>query len=300
MNLAAGAVRVKTFAAPPNLGTIRCFGSRGPGSNLGRAGFTLIELLVVIAIIAILAALLLPALSAAKEAGRTARCQSNLHQIGLGLMMYVDDYHAYPVCTFDQDGFLVPLGFWHERLQPYTKNDWTNDVYRCPSYKGLTLPGNDIGDPLGSYGYNANGSQFALSPFGLGGYLTEPDNWDSVVAIRESAVTTPMDMIALGDANLMWLLSPVLKAYYGIVGPTTYSGYGRLDINSWIRSTAPGFGGSAGILRASHARHRGRLEIVFCDGHVEGIRTEKLFEKSDTSLRRWNNDNQPHADQRVK
>ena len=268
--------------------------------NLGRTGFTLIELLVVIAIIAILAALLLPALSAAKEAGRTARCQSNLHQIGLGLMMYVDDHHAYPVFTFDQDGFLVPLGFWHERLQPYTKNDWTNDVYRCPSYNGLTLSGSDIADPLGSYGYNANGSQFAFSPYGLGGYLTEPDNWDSAVAIRESAVSVPTEMIAMGDANLMWVLSPVLKAYYGITGPTTYSGYARLDLNSWLRSTAPGFGGSPGILRASHARHRGKLEIVFCDGHVEGIRTDKLFDKSDDSLRRWNNDNKPHADLLVK
>ena len=270
------------------------------GMKLGRWAFTLIELLVVIAIIAILAALLLPALSAAKEAGRTARCQSNLHQIGLGLTMYVDDHHSYPIFTFDQGGFLVPLGFWHERLRPYTKTDWTNDLYRCPSYQGLTLPGNKLGDPLGSYGYNANGAQFAFSTLGLGGYLSERDNYASAVAIRDSAITAPADMIALGDANLMWLLSPMLKAYYGITGPTTYSGFARLDLNSWLHSTAPGFGGSAGIFRAGQTRHRGRLEVVFCDGHIEGPRSEKLFEKSDASLRRWNNDNKPHADQLVK
>jgi prepilin-type N-terminal cleavage/methylation domain-containing protein/prepilin-type processing-associated H-X9-DG protein len=73
-----------------------------------RRAFTLIELLVVISIIGILVGLLLPAINAAREAGRRAKCQSNMRNVVLGLLGYVNNSQTFPPSgTFAEDSTTV-------------------------------------------------------------------------------------------------------------------------------------------------------------------------------------------------
>src|SRR5262249_16635446 len=83
------------------------FGQKSNRMSMRRSathGFSLVELLVVIAIIGLLIALLLPAVQAAREAGRNTACKNNLKQIALAMHQYDQVRHRLPpAATFVGD-----------------------------------------------------------------------------------------------------------------------------------------------------------------------------------------------------
>jgi prepilin-type processing-associated H-X9-DG protein len=242
----------------------------------------LIELLVVIAIISILACLLLPALSAAKSAGQAAACKSNLRQFGLALSLYANDYDAYPTMGFVGFPTDPALGYppdWFDHLNRYLQQKlskpsglvWLDGLWSCPGDKNK-----GIRYAAGSYGYN----QMGVSPggyLGLGMALVPPGH---VRPVKESEVRVPSDMLAIGD---------------GFLGEST----NYLHISSWLyrRSRHPPTFNAANQIRLGKDRHRGKLNMVFCDGHVEAFKLETLFvDETDQALKRWHRDNEPHRE----
>ncbi|BCM90534.1 hypothetical protein IAD21_02388 [Abditibacteriota bacterium] len=209
-----------------------------------RSAFTLIELLVVIAIIAILAAILFPVFARARENARRASCQSNLKQIGLGIMQYTQDYdEKYPIRQYGgaTNGEVMS---WRRTTYPYTKSA---QIYSCPSNAQNVNFCDDSSDltKMATYGLDASSPRFmrsyGLNANGVSNGGTAPSEYNtsqSLAAIPSTATT-----ILAADFSYSWAefaFNQSVSAY---------------SLNYFM------FTG-----------HLGTANFLFCDGHVKSMK----------------------------
>ena len=252
--------------------------------------FTLIELLVVIAIIALLAAILFPVFAQARAKARAITCLSNLKQIGLGALMYMQDYDeivlparvGYPDAVignmtgpnpFNYSGPRDWRRFWPYLIEPYTKNF---GVFGCSEVtpadgpfwavnpempnKPTSLAINDFMSTWGADGGNAS------EPVALAG-VNKPasmvffadsatiykggDFWSGATAGRQAFLANPDDYFAYSKGNN---------------GGHFHNPRRLQRSQEWNQEALPPV-----------PRHSGFSNVVFFDGHAKAIKLSQYW-----------------------
>jgi len=246
-----------------------------------KSGFTLIELLVVIAIIAILAAILFPVFATVREKARQTSCSSNMKQLGLAVMQYVQDNDEnFPIAFATWTG-TAPV--WPVEISPYVK---TYKVFQCPddslSHNTNTWKGTPIS-------YVANGASIYDTAIGHHRFVgvfammksngdwanprvTGPEDYADNIAIRTVAgVGRPSDTIMLAetlnqDGSVANSTENMSSWYYSTL--TNYFQWESIPEGTRVGVYPDGPNG------AISAPHSGKTltNFLFTDGHVKSMR----------------------------
>lgn len=233
-----------------------------------KTGFTLIELLVVIAIIALLAAILFPVFARARENARRSSCQSNLKQIGLGIMQYTQDFDE----RMPQQGGLEQVAggrtyspSWRVKVYPYVKS---TQIFQCPS------------NPRAR-------TQIAEDTTGRQ-YETTEAGWNPISGQPKMMISYAMNIRFGGpkatgtNGNHPGMLLPFVEtpAQKLMVTESTRNNVGEATIGDYYGSINDEFSSTTAGLFSGHLS---TVNVLFGDGHVKALKPTATM----TPLNMW-------------
>jgi prepilin-type N-terminal cleavage/methylation domain-containing protein/prepilin-type processing-associated H-X9-DG protein len=208
-----------------------------------KRAFTLIELLVVIAIIAILASILFPVFGRARENARRSSCQSNMKQIGLGILQYSQDYdEKYPM--YRVGNWVADKAYgWADAIQPYLKSE---QIFQCPS---------DI-NPVPTVDYRPRQAGFTDYV-----YSTCLGSSPQSTAGNAAGSGIPLSMVQSPALTMMAIDGKAIHLNTG----------SNVEGNGSARMATRGSGtvGFANSANFDTDRHLGGANLLYADGHVK-------------------------------
>lgn len=240
-----------------------------------RKGFTLIELLVVIAIISIISAILFPVFAKAREKARQTSCSSNLRQIGVALLQYLQDNEErfpqeHPSCAnpaigsngygdYDAGLETAPLGADYgspfQKVMPYVggKESLEQQLFVCP----------DDSDPHGKT--LGNCASVAPEP-GVTSYVI---NAYFLFGFTDAQLAVPSNTIYVAERNTSFCDVHVHPWLGEIYDPAT------TPYPAFVNAAASG-----GYAIARY-RHTEGSNYLFADGHVKWEHYELTIKNTD-------------------